>query len=41
MEDTSKVAAVVVEVVTLHVDGGKVLVIQDCLYIPNVRRNLI
>ena len=41
MGDTSKVADVAVGVVTLHFDGGKVLVLQDCLYIPSVRRNLI
>ena len=39
--DTSKVAAVVVGVVSLHFSGGKVLVLDDCLYVPNVRRNLI
>ena len=33
--------AVVVGVMTLYSGGGKVLVLQDCLYIPNVRRNLI
>ena len=41
MGDTSKVAVVVVGVVTLHFDGREVLVLQDCLYIPSVRRNLI
>ena len=41
MGDTSKVAAIIVGVVTLHFDGCKVLVLQDCLYIPIVRRNLI
>ena len=34
-------AVVAVGVVTLHFDGGNVLVLQDCLYVPNVRRNLI
>ena len=33
--------AVAVGVVSLHFDGGKVLVLEDCLYVPNVRRNLI
>ena len=28
-------------VVALHFDGGKVLVLQYCLYVPSVRRNLI
>ena len=41
MGDTSKVAAVAMGVMTLHFDGGKVLVLQDCLYVPSVRRNLI
>ena len=41
MGDTSRVAAVVVGVVTLHFKGGKFLVLDDCLYVPNVRRNLI
>ena len=39
--DTSNVAAVIVGVVSLHFVGGKFLVLEDCLYIPNVRRNLI
>ena len=39
--DTSKVAAVAVGVVSLQFFGGKVLVLEDCLYVPNVRRNLI
>ena len=38
MEDTSHVAAVVVGVVTLHFEGGKILVLDDCLYVPDVRR---
>ena len=25
----------------LHFSGGKILVLKNCLYIPNVRRNLI
>ena len=39
--DTSKVAAVAVGVVSLHFSGDKILVLDDCLYVPNVRRNLI
>ena len=34
-------AAIAEGVVSLHFVGGKVLVLQDCLYIPNIRRNLI
>ena len=41
MGDTSRVAAVAVGVVTLHFEGGKILVLDDCLYVPDVRRNLI
>ena len=41
MGDTSRVAAVVVRVVTLHFGGGKKLVLSDCLYVPGVRRNLV
>ena len=41
MEDTSRVAAVVVGVITLHFEGCRVLVLHDCLYVPSVRRNLI
>ena len=41
MGDTLRVAAVAVGVVTLHFEGGKFLVLSDCLYIPSVRRNLI
>ena len=41
MGDTSRVAVVVVGVVTLHFEGGGVLVLHDCLYVPSVRRNLI
>ena len=41
MGDTSRVAAVEVGVVTLHFEGGKFLVLDDCLYVPGVRRNLV
>ena len=41
MGDTSRVAAVAVGVVTLHFEGGKILVLDDCLSVPNVRRNLV
>ena len=41
MGDTTKVEIVAVGVVTLHFDGGKELVLHDCLYVPRVRRNLI
>ena len=41
MGDTSRVAAVAVGVVTLHFEGGKFFVLDDCLYVPSVRRNLI
>ena len=41
MGDTSRVAAVAVGVVTLHFEGGKFLVLDDCLYVPRVRRNLV
>ena len=41
MGDTSCVAIVVVGVVTLHFEGGKMLVLSDCLYVPGVRRNLV
>ena len=27
--------------VSLHFGGHKVLVLKDCLYVPNIRRNLI
>ena len=37
MEDTSRMAAVVVGVVTLHFEGGKMLVLSDYLYVPGVR----
>ena len=41
MGDTSRVAAVAVGFVTLHFEGGKRLVLSDCLYVPGVRRNLV
>ena len=41
MGDTTKVAARAVGVVTLHFSKGKELVLEDCLYIPTIRRNLI
>ena len=41
MGDTSRVAAVAVGVVTLLFEGGKKLVLSDCLYVPDVRRNLV
>ena len=41
MEDTSRVAAVALGVVTLLFEGGKNLVLSDCLYVPDVRRNLV
>ena len=41
MGDTSKVAAVAVGVVSLYFAGEKILGLEDCLYVPNVRRNLI
>ena len=34
-------AAVAVGVVSLHFPRGKILVLDDCLYVHNVRRNLI
>ena len=40
LRNTYKVATVAVGVVSLLFLGGKVFVLQDCLYIPNVRRNL-
>ena len=39
--DTSKVAVVTVGVMSLHFSRGKILVLEDCLYVNNVRRNLI
>ena len=41
MGDTSCVAVVVVGVVTLYFKGGKFLILDDCLYVPRVRRNLV
>ena len=41
MGDTSRVAAIAVGVVTLHFEGGKFLALDDCLYVPDVRRNLV
>ena len=41
MGDTSKVAAITVGMVTFHFDRSKILVLQDCLYVSSVRRNLI
>ena len=40
MGDTSRVTVVAVGVVTLYFGGDKVLVLDDCLYAPEVRRNL-
>ena len=37
MGDTSRVAAVAVGVVTLHFEGGKFFVLDNCLYVPDVR----
>ena len=39
--DMSKVATVAVGVVSLVFPNSKILVLDDCLYVPNVRRNLI
>ena len=39
--DTSKVAAKAVGEVSLHFGGHKILVLRDCLYVPQIRRNLI
>ena len=39
--DTSRVVAEAVGEVSLHFGGHKVLVLKDCLYVPNIRRNLI
>ena len=41
MGDTSRMAVVVVGVVTLHFEGDKVLILDDFLYVPEVRRNLV
>ena len=37
----SKVATVPVGVVSLHFSRGKVLIFEDCIYVSNVRKNLI
>ena len=37
----SKVATVAMGVVSLYFPGDKILVLEDCLYVPNIRRNLI
>ena len=34
MGDTSRVAAVVVGVITLHFEGSKFLILDYCLYVP-------
>ena len=36
-----RVAAKAVGEVSLYFGGHKVLVLKDCLYVPNIRRNLI
>ena len=41
MGDTSRVAAIAVGVVTLHFEGGKFLVLDNYLYVPDVSRNLV
>ena len=41
MGNTSRVAAIAVGVVTLHFEEGRVLVLNDCFYVPSIRRNLI
>ena len=41
MGDTLHVAAIAVGVVTLYFEGGKILVLDDYLYVPDVRRNLV
>ena len=41
MGDTSRVAAFAVGVVTLHFEGNKFFVLDDCLYVPGVRRDLV
>ena len=37
----SRMTAKAVGVVSLHFGGHKVLILKDCLYVPNIRRNLI
>ena len=39
--DTTKVAARALGEVSLHFGGNKVLILKDCLYVPNIKRNLI
>ena len=39
--DTSGVVVKAVGVVSLYFGGHKVLILKDCLYVPNIRRNLI
>ena len=39
--DTSRVATKAVVEVSLDFGGNKVLILRDCLYVPNIRRNLI
>ena len=39
--NTSRVAAKTVGEVSLYFGGNKVLILKDCLYVPNIRRNLI
>ena len=41
MGDTAKVVVVAEGVVSLHFAGSKDLVLQDWLYVPSVKRNLI
>ena len=41
MGDTARVAAVAVGVDILLFEGGKNLVLSDCLYVLNVSRNLV
>ena len=40
MRDTSRVAATAVGVVTLHFEGGRVLVLHHFLYVPIIRMSL-
>ena len=41
MGDTSCVTAVAMGVVTLYFEGGKFFILDVCLYVPEVRRNLV
>ena len=41
MGDISRMAAIAVGVVTLHFEGGKFFILDDCLYVPDVKRNLV